>query len=326
MRKVFLVVLMICAVMSTAWAAGQQDGEVTVFPEKPIEIYVGYSVGGGTDVITRKLAQSMEEYLGQSVVVVNKPGGGGLVSMQELVVSKPDGYILGVLTNNQFLQKHLKTSLSWIDPLKDVDQIGVFNSDAWGIAVQADAPFNTLPEFVEYAKANPGVKVGAGGPASLYYWSWKDLMAKTGIELIIVPFKGTSLALKAVAGGELMAAGAGAPEADSLVRSNLIKMLGIAATERLPAFPDTETFKEQGVDFVFGPWRSIAAPAGLPEDVLAKLSDALDKAYHSDGFQEFINTQGFGGMFYSSEDTKGFYQDQDDSFIGLLSSTGDLRE
>ena len=326
MKRMSLILLMVLVTLSVGWTAGQEEKEEPGFPTKKVEIYVGYSVGGGTDVLARKLAQNMEKHLGESVIVTNKPGGGGLVSMKELVATKPDGYTLGILTNNQFLQKHLKTSVSWIDPLKDVTLIGVFNADSWGVAVKADAPYDTLPEFISYVKENPNIKVGAGGPASLYYWAWEALMDATGIKVTIVPFKGTSLALKALAGGELVAAGAGAPEADSLARSGLVKMLGIAGEKRLGAYPDLPTFKEQGLDMVFGPWRSVVAPAGIPDKALSALSESVEKAFHSEDFQNFLKTQGFGGFYLNPEKGKEFFLSQDEFFISLLKKAGNLRE
>ena len=326
MKKICLIILSTFLLLSLFLTNAQELKAEAVFPTKSITILCGYSVGGGTDVLSRKLAQNMEKYLGQSVIIINKPGGGGLVSMQELVVSKPDGYTLGVLLNNQFIQKHFATVVSWIDPLKDVTLIGVFNTDAWGVTVKADAPYNTLPEFIDYLKNNPNIKVGAGSPGSLYYWAWEALMDVADVQVTIVPFKGTSLALKSVAGGEIVACGAGAPEADSLVRSDLVKMLGIAADKRLAAFPDIPTFKEQDFNLIFGPWRSIVAPVGIPKDAFNALTEAVNKAFYSEDFQSFIRTQGFGGFYLNPEDGMNFFKSQDELFKSLMKRAGKLRE
>jgi tripartite-type tricarboxylate transporter receptor subunit TctC len=326
MRRIFLLILMGFLLLTLLFVnAGEMKAQAN-FPTKEINILCGFSAGGGTDVLTRKLAQNMEKNLGEPVLIVNRPGGGGLVSMKELVVAKPDGYTLGVLLGNQFLQKYLADEVSWIDPLEEVTLIGVFNADAWGITVQADAPYDTLPEFVDYVEENPNVKVGAGSPGSVYYWAWEALMEMTDIQLNIVPYEGTSLALKAVAGGELTACGAGAPEADSLVRSNLVKMLGISAEDRLSAYPDVPTFKEQGVDFVWNTWRSIVGPAGIPKEVSNVLVDAVKEAFYSEDFQNFVNDQGFGALYLGPEEGMDFYHEQDNLFKSLMKNAGKIRE
>ncbi len=326
MRKIFLLILMSFLLFTFLFVNAQELKAQGNFPTKEITILCGFSAGGGTDVLTRKLAQNMEIFLGEPVLVVNRPGGGGLVSMKELVVEKPDGYTLGVLLGNQFLQKYLADEVSWIDPLEEVTLIGVFNADAWGIAVQADAPYDTLPEFIDYVKENPNIKVGAGSPGSVYYWAWEALMDMVDIQLNIVPYEGTSLALKAVAGGELTACGAGAPEADSLVRSDLVKMLGISAENRLAAYPDVPTFMEQGVDFVWNTWRSIVGPAGIPEEVSNILVDAVREAFYSEDYQNFVDTQGFGALYLGPEDGMDFYRSQDTLFKSLMKNAGKIRE
>ena len=265
---------------ATAFAAafalapfGAQAG----FPEKPVTMLIGFGAGGGTDTVGRKIAIEMEKALGQPVVVVNKPGGGGLVSWKELAAAKPDGYTIAIfLPLNAVIQKYLKTSKAWIDPLKDIRFLGMVNADAWGVAVNAEAPYDDAAAFVKWLKADPGAKVSDGGPATAYHWAWEAFMDKFGVELKTVTYKGgTSGGLKAVAGGEVVAAGAGAPEADSMSRAGLVKMLGIAAEKRNSAYPGVPTFAEQGFDFVFGPVRGFAVPAGTPDDVVKVLAGAV---------------------------------------------------
>lgn len=325
-RKSLALIGVLFLVLSVSvFATGAAETEEAAFPDKPIELFVGFSAGGGTDVLSRKLAQVMEQELGQPVVVTNKPGSGGLVAIKEMAAADPDGYTLSVLLLNQFLQKYLDNSVDWIDPLEEVTLIGVFNRDAWGAAVRAEEPFESVNEFVDYAASEGDVKVGAGAPGTLYYWTWEALMDQTDAEMTIVPFRGTSLSLQALAGGEVTAAGAGAPEASSMMDAGLVKMLGVAAEERLPAFPNIPTFKEQGIDLVIGPWRSIVAPAGLPQDVQQTLADALEAAYFSPEFQEFLETQGFGGYYLNPEDGMEFYAEQDQFVRNLMERRGRLR-
>lgn len=326
MNKRIISIFLIILVMGFVWSAGDiETPKSVVFPEKPIEVYVGFAPGGGTDLLVRELARNMETVLDTSLPVVNKNGAGGLLAIKEMMTKRADGYTLAVLLGNQFLQKYDKASETWIDPLKDVTLLGVFNHDAWGIAVHKDAPFNNINEFIAYAKKNPGMNVGAGAPGTLYYWTWEALMDVAGIELTIVPFGGTSLSLTSLAGGELQAAGASPSEADSLISAGLIKMLGVASEKRLKAYPTIPTFKEGNFDMVIGPWRALVGPKGMDEKTAAILADAVKKAYHSEKFQNFIDTQGFGAVFYNVEDGLKFFAKEDLFFKSIMQKTGALR-
>jgi len=298
------------------------------FPERPVTMLVGFGAGGGTDIVARKIGIELEKALGQPVVVVNKPGGGGLVSWKELAVAKPDGYTMAIfLPLNAAIQKHLDTSKAWIDPLTDIRLLGMVNEDAWGIAVKADAPYDDLKGFVEWVKANPGAKVSDGGPATAYHWAWEAFMDRFGVKLRTVTYQGaTAAGLQAVAGGEVVAAGAGAPEADSMVSAGLIKMLGISAEQRLDAAPDIPTFKEQGFDFVFGPTRGFAVPAGTPDDIVKILETAIKKAYESDSFQAHLKSSGQGGFYLSAENGAAYLKEVDDQFRSLIDKAGMLRK
>ncbi len=314
---------MIAAFAGTLAASGAQ----AAFPEKPVTMLIGFGAGGGTDTVARKIAIEMEKALGQPVVPVNKPGGGGLVSWKELAAAEPDGYTIAIfLPLNAAIQKYLKTSKAWVDPLKDIRFLGMVNADAWGVAVNAKAPYDDVDGFVNWLKANPGAKVSDGGPATAYHWAWEAFMDKLGVELTTVTYKGaTAGGLKAVAGEEVVAAGAGAPEADSMSRAGLVKMIGIAAEERNPAYPDVPTFKEQGFDFVFGPVRGFAAPAGTPDEVVKVLADAIKAAYESDSYQEHLKKSGQGGWYLSPSEGDAYLQKVDAEFRALIEKAGMLR-
>jgi tripartite-type tricarboxylate transporter receptor subunit TctC len=308
-------------------ASIQMSPASAAFPEKPVKLLIGFGAGGGTDTIGRKIAIEMEKALGKPVVVINKPGGGGLVSWKNLVAAKPDGYTIAIfLPLNASIQKHLKTSKAWIDPLKDIEFLGMVNADSWGIAVSAKQSYSDIAGFVKWAKANPGAKVSDGGPATAYHWAWESFQERYGISLKTVTYKGgTSGGLRAVAGGEVIAAGSGAPEANSMSRAGLVKMLGIAASERNSAVNTVPTFKEQGFDFVFGPSRGFAAPAGTPKAVVKILADAVKKAYNSASYQTHLKKSGQGGWYLSPAEGKKYIKGTDAKFRDLIKKAGMLR-
>ena len=277
--------------------------------------------------IGRKIGLNMEKILGQPVVVINKPGGGGLVALKALSVSEPTGYIIAmIVVNNALIQKNMKTLPSWVDPLKELSLVGIINKDDWGIAVKKDAPYNTLKEFIEYLKKNQNVKVSDGGPGSAYHWGWESFMETTGVKVKTVAYKGTSRALKALAGGEIEAAASSAPEADAMVRAKLIKMLGVAAEKRSSVYPDIPTFKEQGIDMVYGISRGIVAPAKTPQDIIKKLAEVVKQAYQSNDYTVFLNKTGFGKLYMGPAEGTKFIEREDMRYRKLMSKAGLLRK
>lgn len=297
------------------------------YPEKRIEWLVGFAAGGGTDLVSRKIAQGMEESLGQPITIVNKPGAGGLVALQEAVTMPADGYTLATfVTNNALIQKHYKDVVSFVDPLEQLTIVGMVNADYWGIAVPASAPYDTLEGFIEHLKANPGAKVSDGGPGSAYHWGWRTFEDVTGVDVDTVTYGGTSAALKALAGGELTASSTALAEAAPLVEAGLVKVLGVAAEERYESFPDVPTFKEQGTDMVYGPSRGIAAPAGLPQDVLDTLAEAVKTAFESDQYQNFLSQSGYSGLYMGPEEATAFIASEEERLKDLMERAGVLRQ
>ena len=317
------------AVLAAAIGLGLPAAAQDNYPSRPITMLVGFGAGGGTDVVGRRLAQELEDILGQPIVVVNRPGGGGLVSWQELVAGRADGYTTALfLPVNAFIQRHLATSESWIDPLEDVRVVGMFNEDPWGFAASADAPFDDAPGFAAWSR-EPGndARVSAGGPATAYHWAWVGFAAAADAEVRVVTYQGgTAAGLRAVAGGEVVAAGAGPGESASMVDAGLLQQVAIASRERMDAFPDVPTFQEQGIDFTFGITRGLAVPAGTPDEVVEILADAVARAYERESFQEFLATAGFGPGYMSVEESRAYLVEQDALFRDMMAREGLLRD
>lgn len=315
------------AVLAVAGLAAGGAASAADYPEKRIEWLVGFSAGGGTDLVSRRIAQGMEEQLGEDLTIVNKPGAGGLVALQEAAAAPADGYTLATfVTNNMLIQKHYKDIVNYVDPQESLTIISIVNMDYWAIAVPAGAPYDTLPEFVAHLEGNSGAKVSDGGPGSAYHWGWRTFEEVTGADVETVTYPGTAAALKALAGGELTAASTALAEAGPLVEAGLIKLLGVAAPDRYESFPEVPTFKEQGVDMVYGPSRGIAGPAGLPADVVATLASAIDESFHSEGYQEFLSESGYRGLYMGPDEAQAFVEEEGDRLRRVMERIGVARE
>jgi tripartite-type tricarboxylate transporter receptor subunit TctC len=268
------------------------------YPEREITVIVPWAAGGGTDLITRILVDVMAKDLGKPMVVVNKPGGGGLIGFNTIKAAKPDGYTLGITTNSQILQKYSASSyLDW----RVFTPIALHNYDPAGFTVKTDAPWKTVKEALAYAKANPmKMRVSNSGPGAIWHVAAAILGSKAGVQFTHVPYGGANPAAVAVAGGHVEATTASPGEVATLVKGGKLRILAVASEKRDPLFPNVPTFKEVGIDFVFGVWRCLVAPKDTPKEIIAKLEKSAEKAVRDPKFVDFMTKNGFGQTYRGS--------------------------
>lgn len=311
---VVLAALFLIALLNSAFA--QQDSAATQFPKREITMIVPWAAGGGTDIVAREIARLMEKELGKPVVVMNVEGGGGAVGFQKIATSRPDGYTIGFTTNSMLLQKY--TASTFVD-YKKLKHIAMVNEDPATLTVNATAPWNTITEFVDYAKKNPNkIRIANSGPGAIWHVAAMLLEEKIDTKFIHVPYSGAAPAGIAVAGGHIEATTVSPAEVRSLVDSGKLKMLAIAAAERDPNFPNIPTLKESGIDLVIGVWRAVAVPKDTPAYVIQILENAITKAVHSSEYKEFMAKAGFGIRYMSSSDMVPFLDAQNADFASVF--------
>ena len=260
---------------------------MAAYPEKPVNLMIPYGGGGTTDVCARLLANLAQKDFATPIVVVNKPGGGGVLMHELLAQAKPDGYTLGVvatgvLTRTPFLRKVR------YNPEKDFTYIMLFALWQYGLVVKADSPWKTLDEFLDYAKKNPGkVTYSTAGTGSAQYLAMEYLAQVKGIKWTHIPYKGGINAVTALLGGHVTAC-AQAVEWKPYVESGQLRLLAVLGGQRIPTFPKVKTLKELGYDYevVSGP--GIAGPAGLPPAVVNYVTKAFGKAAHEKEFLDLL--------------------------------------
>ncbi|MAB07812.1 MAG: tripartite tricarboxylate transporter substrate-binding protein [Rhodobacteraceae bacterium] len=268
---------------SVALAAGAAFAQDS--PDKPIEVIVGYSAGGGTDVMARTTAPFIEKYLGDgaSIVVKNMPGASGQIGVTEVATADPDGYTLGTFNLPGMMART-------IDREADYDQdsftyLANVVNDPNVIVTTKGGGLDSIDKLIEEAKANPGaVTVGMSSLGGDDHFMLIKLQQLTGAEFTIVPFKGSAPARTALMGGHVAMGILNISEVAEFQEE--LNVLGVATEERSDFAPDLPTFKEQGVDLINGSMRGFVAPAGLPEDVRAKLLDAFEQLEGDAEFQE----------------------------------------
>ncbi|WP_424931849.1 tripartite tricarboxylate transporter substrate binding protein [Amaricoccus macauensis] len=283
---------------AAAFAAGTglfADAARAEYPERPITWIVPWGAGGGTDATSRMLAGLMKQELGVPLNVVNRDGGSGVVGHSAIATASPDGYTIGTVTVEIAMMHHAG--------LTDLDHtaytpIGLFNADPAAFHVSADSEFDSISGFLEAAEANPGEMTSSGtGQGGIWHLAMAGLLAESGLGADAVPWvpsDGSAAGLQDLVSGGVDIVSCSYPEAASLISAGRVKTLAVMSEEPLPGAPEVPTVaSETDVDLTVSTWRGVAGPAGLPDDVVAKLSAALEAAYNSEEFTAFMEERGF---------------------------------
>ncbi|NVK02386.1 MAG: tripartite tricarboxylate transporter substrate binding protein [Oceanospirillaceae bacterium] len=247
------------------------------YPEKPITVIVGYSAGGGTDVMARNVAPFLEKYLGDgaSVVVKNMPGASGQIGITEVANADPDGYTLGTYNLPGMMARTLDRKADY--SADSFTFLANIVNDPNVIVTSKKTEIDTLEKLIAHAKKDPGaITVGMsslGGDDHLALTKFQDV---TGTEFMIVPFKGSAPARTAILGGHVAAGVLNVSEVAKFAEE--LNVLGLAQKERSEFAPNVPTMAEQGVELINGSMRGFVAPKGLPSDVEAKLMKAFEQA------------------------------------------------
>jgi tripartite-type tricarboxylate transporter receptor subunit TctC len=281
LRIVFLV-------LSAAAAAGA----LAQYPSRPIKIVVTIPPGGAPDIAARILAERLTPALGQPVVVENRPGANGNTAAGEVARSGADGYTLLLGADSLIaINPHLYARMP-IDTLKDLTPVASLVSNQFVLSVNPSLPVKTLPEFIEYARrANPPLAYASGGNGSQHQLTMEMLKQRAGINLLHVPYRGGAPATTATVAGEVAAMFAGTSTAPQ-IRAGRLRALAVAGARRSFAFPDLPTISEFYPGFENSIWLGLFGPAGLPEEVLARLRAEIRKVLSSQEAKEKLNGAG----------------------------------
>jgi tripartite-type tricarboxylate transporter receptor subunit TctC len=256
------------------------------YPNKPITVFNSSVAGSPTDVMARQVAQYARKYLGQPMVVVNKPGGGGGVMFAALFADPADGYTIASLTGAQVAALH--TELKKDFSFENFDFIANVQREPNCLAVKADGPFKTLRDMIEYARKNPSLKVGGQGTGSALHLMVIPLAEQSGTKLSWVPFGGGMESVTNLLGDTVPVISTSPATVNQYVEAKQIRILAITGDKRMDHLKEVPTFKELGYDIVMFQYRGFAARKGLPPDAKAKLVDGIRKAIAEPGFKEFM--------------------------------------
>jgi tripartite-type tricarboxylate transporter receptor subunit TctC len=252
-----------------AWAQG--------YPAHPVTIIVPFTPAGSTDILARLLGQKLEQRLGKSFVIENRPGGGTLIAASAVAKAAPDGYTLmmapsSTMATNAALYKKLP-----YNPTTDFVPLAGLARVPFVLVVNPSLPVHSLREFIQYALARPGqlsfASVGPGIPHHLFA---EMLMSMTGIKMTHVPYKGSAPALNDLIAGHIPMMFSDIPPAIGLLQAGKLRALGVSSATRVPAIADVPAIAEAGLpDFNAAGWHMLVAPAKTPRDIVEKLHTEL---------------------------------------------------
>lgn len=279
------------------------------FPSKTITIIVPWAAGGGSDITCRIIAIGLKKYLGQNIVVKTMPGGGSLVGAKALVESPPDGYTIGWLGVSAALAQY--TTLA---PVMMDEYITVARTihQPLMLLVKSDAPWKSIPEFLEHAKGKK-IKNGNAGTGVIDHIFSGAFAKETGVEFIQAPYTGWAPALAALAGGHIDVVFAGMAASRPLLKAGKIRSLGVSADTRRAMYPEVPTFREQGVTIrTTAYWESFVVPKGTPASVVRVLEDAIDKSLRDPEVEKKLRDSDIEIEFLGSQASAAFRKEQDD--------------
>jgi len=311
----------VTALLLAAFAAGAAaQGS---YPQKPIRIIVGYTPGGATDIVARILGAKLQEALGQSVIIENKPGAGSNIGSEIVAKSAPDGYTLLVgsiaTATNMVVYKNLG-----FDTLRDLAPISQLMSAPSVLAVHPSFPAKNLQELITLAKREPGKYAFAStGSGSSPHLAGELLKLRSGIDLIHVPYKGAAPAMSDLLGGQVHMAFQTSLSAVPHLQSGQLRAIAVAANKRLTQLPNVPTMAEAGLAEVeVSSWNGLYAPAKTPPEIIARLHAETVKALAAPEVREKLLAQGAEPIGSSPEEFRAYIRAEIEKWGRVVRASG----
>ena len=272
---------------------GATSALAQTYPTRPVRLVVGFTPGGGVDINARLLAPKLSEYLGQQVIVENRPGAGTNIANEFVARSAPDGYTLLINTAALAINMSLYRNLPF-DALRDFAPISVFSESPNVLVVNAKLPAQNLNELLAMARNAPGkLNYSSAGVGTTQHLAAELLKLRTGTHIVHVPYKGTAPSLTGLIAGEVDLSFANVPSIQAHLKTGRLRALATAAPQRDPQLPDVPTMKEAGVEGVeVVVWYGVLAPAGTPGEIVGTLAGAIARAARDNEVRKRMLEQG----------------------------------
>ena len=318
-----------CAQGAHAQAASTGSGQATstgsgqAYPNKPIRMIVISAPGGSTDILSRGVGRALTESMGQTIVLDNKPGGGGIIATETVAKAPPDGYTILMSNTSHSVLPSLHAKLPY-DPIKDFAPVSLVALTHSLLLVNPALPVKSVRELIELARAQPGklnYASGTTGASAHFGAELLKLMAK--VNIVQVPYKGTAGQLTALIAGEVQMSFVTMPSALPHINAGRLRVLAIGSPRRSPTLPDVPTVAESGLPgFDIGAWNGILAPAGTPAPIITKLNAAIVKWTSDPLARERESSQGAELISDTPQEFSTYIKAQIARFAQVVKATG----
>ena len=267
-------------------AAAQQ------FPARTVQMIVPYTAGGSIDIVSRTVAAKLSEMWGRNVVIDNRPGASGMIGTEQVTKADPDGHVLLGHTSSYPGTAAVRAKLPF-DPARSIIPVGGIGKSSLIFVVHPSVPVKTVREFVELAKKNPGkMTYGSSGIGGNNHFAGALFDMASGTQMLHVPYKGISLAMTAVASGEIEVVIASAAAVNTQLRAGRVRALGMSGAKPSPLMPGLASIAQSGVPgFQYELWWGLFAPAGMPAERLNFINASINKALVSPELKKFLDNE-----------------------------------
>jgi tripartite-type tricarboxylate transporter receptor subunit TctC len=290
---------MIAAAVAMVAAGGIASAQS--FPSRAVHIFVPYAAGGGVDILARTLGDVVSRQWGQPVVVENRPGAGGVVASQALVTSPPDGYTLIVVASGHATNPFLYPKIPY-DTFKDFAPISLLASSPNILLVRADSPFKTLGDMIAQARAKPGsLSFGHAGTGTSTHLAGELLKNLARIDLNAIPYKGGAPSINDLLGGQIPVSFNNGPESVGQLEAGTVRALAVTTASRASFLPNVPSVAETVPGYDTEVWWGLLGPAGMPPDLVAKLSHDFVAALNTEPVKERLAKLGASPIGSSPE-------------------------
>jgi tripartite-type tricarboxylate transporter receptor subunit TctC len=284
----FRTAALAAAICAVAGGASAQSS----FPSKAVRVLVPYPAGGGVDVLTRTLGDVVSKQWGQSIVVENRPGAGGVIASQAVATSPPDGYTLIMVASGHATNPYLYSKIPY-DTFKDFTAISLLASSPNILLVRADSPFKTVADVIAAAKAKPGsLSFAHAGTGTSTHLAGELLKNLAKIDLNAIPYKGGAPSINDLLGGQIPLSFNNGPESVGQLQAGTLRALAVTTADRAPFLPNVPSMSEAVPGYDTGVWWGLLGPGGMPPEVLAKLSRDFVAALNTDAVKERLTKLG----------------------------------
>jgi tripartite-type tricarboxylate transporter receptor subunit TctC len=273
-RRQFLHLAASAAVLSV----GSTAARAQTYPMRPVRIIVGFPAGGGLDIVARSMGQWLSERLGQPFIVENRPGAATNIAAQAVVKSAPDGYTLLLFGSSSTINATLYDKLPF-NLVRDIAPVAGINRVPYVMEVNPSVPAKSVPEFIAYAKANPGkINMASAGNGSVQHVSGELFKMMTGVDMLHVPYRGGAPALTDLIGGQVQIMFDAMTSSLEYIRAGKLRALAVTTATRMETLPDLPTVSDFVPGYETSSWSGIGAPKNTPTEIIDKLNKEINAA------------------------------------------------